>query len=179
MKGWALGDSVPVLVTPVPQQQLGDFPVWDCSKIILSVTGMEVSSLDPCSSWFWPSQHSLAGSSAGRSPYFCLLSLFVLESWKQSMMCVVWSLSLSLGPHQHDLSEHWAFLPAWSSGSGCSVLPGVGACLPLSPCSYHPPHCLQLFWKEFSVGHSIKCFFANPRRLDLIHYPCLRSDSSW
>lgn len=174
--GWFCS-STP-LVTPVLQQQFEDFPAWDCSKIILSVTGMEVFTLDPRNSQFWPSQHSLAGSSAGRSTYFCLLCLFVPESWKQSM-CVVWALSLSLDPHQHDLSCALGLPSSLELRLRLFSEPHCGACLPLSPCPYHPSHCLQLFWKEFSVGHSIKCFLANPQRLDLIHYPCLRSDSSW
>lgn len=165
--GWFC--SCTLLVTPELQQQFGDR-----SKIILSLTGMEVCSLDPCISQFWHSQHSLAGSSAGRSIYFCLLCLFVLESQKQSMVCVVWALSLSLDPHQWDISVPWAFCPAWSSGCSLWSLPASPSVLTILPtlCSssgknFHwdiPPN---LF------------FFANPQRLGLIHYPCLRSDSSW
>lgn len=113
------------LVTPVLQQQFGD-----CSKIIMSVTGMEVSSLDPCNSQFWPSQHSLAGNFAGRSTYFCLLCLFVLESWKNGVYCLS-SVFVTWSPPMSHLCAP-GLLSSWSSGSGCSALPSVGACLPLS-----------------------------------------------
>lgn len=121
---------------------------------------MEVSSLDQYNSQFWPSQHSLAGSSAGKSTYFCQLCHFVLASWKQSMVCAVWALSLSLDPHQCHISVPWAFLAAWSSGSGCSVLPSVRACLPLSVLTILPTLCSSseknLHWDIPSNGFFCK-----------------------
>lgn len=167
--GWFC--SCTPLVTPGLQQHFGD-----CSKIILSVTGTELSSLDPWNSQFWPSQHSLAGSSAGRSNYFCLLCLFVLESWKQSVMCVVWAVchliltnvtSLCPGPSvQLELRLFRA--------PQCGSLPAsLSLSLPSSPLS------AAFLGRIFTGTFHQTFFFANAQGLDLIHYPCLRSDSSW
>lgn len=103
------------LATPVLQL------VRDGSKIILSGTGMEVSSLDPCNSQFWPSQPSLVGSSTGS--LFLSLTPFCSGTVEAvNGVCCLSSVSVTWSPPMSHLS---------ALGSGWSVLPSLGACLPL------------------------------------------------